>query len=59
MTCVIRAILMKMIYGLMYQTLDQNNRDAQIGARKGKRLRNLYLLVLVDTFKMVYKLLLR
>ena len=37
MTCVIRAILMKMIYGLMYQTLDQNNRDAQIGARKGKK----------------------
>ena len=39
-TSVIRAILMKMIYGRTYQTVDQNMSDAQIGARKGKSVRN-------------------
>ena len=39
-TSVIRAILMKMIYGRTYEIVDKNMSDAQIGARKGKSVRN-------------------
>jgi hypothetical protein len=39
-TSVVRTILMKMIYGRTYETVDQNMSDAQIGARKRKSVRN-------------------
>ena len=42
---VLRAILMKPIYGRTYPIVDQNMSDAQIGARKKKSVRNhLYVL---------------
>ena len=40
MTSVLRAVLMKMIYGRTYKTVDLNMTDAQIGARKRKSVRN-------------------
>ena len=39
-TSVLRAILMKMVYERTYQTVDKNMSDSQIGARKGKSVRN-------------------
>jgi len=39
-TSAIRGILMKLVYGRTYQTVNKNMSDAQIGARKGKSVRN-------------------
>ena len=36
----IRSILMKLVYGRTYDTVNENMSDAQIGARKGKGVRN-------------------
>ena len=49
-TSVVRGVLMKMIYERTYETIDKSMSDAQIGARKGKSVRN-HLFVLNSIMK--------
>ena len=53
-TSVLRALLMKLIYGRTYPLVDTNMSDAQIGARKRKSVRN-HLFVLNSVLSDVMK----